>query len=284
MLTKITIIPPASITSLQKRGIGKSFPRKKVIAPITPKTIPATSPTFSNLFKRRLFRRAKIPDNNISATPIRRYILDSTNKVWNFSSPVSYRYLKTPFKLPELIHSQALYISSDITSDMLSDWLSRVGSAIPRGFSRYYILGLLKEQPMTGKEIIDKAILQSDGKWRPSPGLIYPLLGRLLEEGLITETDNGKYQIAKKGLDIAADIDSVHNIIQKQLDVMLRVGNIGRFMAMDLIDRVSTIGSTLSSNLDRMTEEERNKYRQFLQTELNKLDEQKNSSEKVSVE
>ena len=32
---------------------------------------------------------------------------------------------------------------------------------------------------MTGKEIIDKAILQSHGKWRPSPGLIYPMLGRL---------------------------------------------------------------------------------------------------------
>lgn len=167
---------------------------------------------------------------------------------------------------------------------MLSDWLSRVGSAIPRGFSRHYILGLLKQQPMTGKEIIDKAILQSDGKWRPSPGLIYPLLGRLLEEGLIAETENGRYQITKKGLDITTDVDSVHNIIQKQLDVMLKVGNMGRFMAMDLIDRVSTIGSTLSSNLDRMTEEERNKYRRFLLTELRKLDEQKNSSEKVSVE
>jgi hypothetical protein len=65
---------------------------------------------------------------------------------------------------------------------------------------------------------------------------------------------------------------------------MLRVGNIGRFMAMDLIDRVSTIGSTLSSNLDRMTDEERNKYKQFLLTELRKLDEQKSSAEKVSVE
>src|SRR5919206_415391 len=183
-----------------------------------------------------------------------------------------------------LSRSKSLYISSDITSDMFSDWLSRVGSAIPRGFSRHYILGLLKEQPMTGKEIIDKAILQSEGKWRPSPGLIYPLLGRLLEEGLITETDNGRYQIAKKGLDIAADLDSVHNIIQKQLDVMLRVGNMGRFMAKDLIDRVSAIGSTLSSNLDRMTDEERNKYKQFLLTELRKLDEQKNSTEKVRVE
>ena len=137
---------------------------------------------------------------------------------------------------------------------------------------------------MTGKEIIDKAILQSDGKWRPSPGLIYPLLGRLLEEDLIAEIDNGKYKITKKGLDIAADIESVHNILQKQLDVMLRVGNIGRFMAMDLIDRISTIGSTLSSNLDRMTEQERSKYKQFLMTELNKLDEQENNKEVVKVE
>ena len=167
---------------------------------------------------------------------------------------------------------------------MLSDWFARVGSAIPRGFSRHYILGLLKEQPMTGKEIIDKAILQSDGKWRPSPGLIYPLLGRLLEEDLIAEIDNGKYKITGKGLDIAADIESVHNILQKQLDVMLRVGNIGRFMAMDLIDRISTIGSTLSSNLDRMTEQERSKYRHFLMTELNKLDEQENNKEVVRVE
>ena len=137
---------------------------------------------------------------------------------------------------------------------------------------------------MTGKEIIDKAILQSDGKWRPSPGLIYPLLGRLLEEDLIAEIDNGKYKITRKGLDIAADIESVHNILQKQLDVMLRVGNIGRFMAMDLIDRISTIGSTLSSNLDRMTEQERSKYKQFLMTELSKLDEQENNKEVVKVE
>jgi DNA-binding PadR family transcriptional regulator len=167
---------------------------------------------------------------------------------------------------------------------MLSQWISRVGSAIPRGFSRHYILGLLKDQPMSGKEIIDKAVLQSDGKWKPSPGLIYPMLGRLLEEGLISETDNGRYKITSKGLEMAADIESVRNIMQKQLDVMLRVGNVGRFMALDLIDRVTTIGSTLSSNLDRMTEQERNKYREFLLNELNKLDEQKGNKQRVSVE
>ena len=156
---------------------------------------------------------------------------------------------------------------------MISNWIARVGSVIPRGFSRHYVLALLKEQPMTGKEIIDKAILQSDGKWKPSPGLIYPMLGRLLEEGLISETDSGKYRITSKGLEIV-DVDSVSGIMQKQLDVMLRVGNVGKFMTMDLIDRMSTLGSTLSSNLDKMTVQERDKYKQFLLSEIKKLQEQ----------
>ncbi len=141
---------------------------------------------------------------------------------------------------------------------------------------------------MTGKEIIDKAILQSGGKWRPSPGLIYPLLGRLLEEGLIDETDNGRYKITTKGMEMSSDIESVHNIMQKQLDVVLRVGNVGKFMALDLIDRISAVGAALSSNLDRMTVQERNKYKDFLITELNKLegreDSKENSKEKVSIE
>jgi DNA-binding PadR family transcriptional regulator len=167
---------------------------------------------------------------------------------------------------------------------MLSNWFSRVGSVIPRGFSRHYVLGLLKDQQLSGKEIIDKAILQSEGKWKPSPGLIYPMLGRLLEEGLIDETENGRYKITPKGLEMAADIQSVHNMLQKQVDVMLRVGSVGKFMALDLIDRVSTIGATLSSNLDRMTEQERDKYKQFLLTELKKMDEQTEHTEKVAVE
>jgi DNA-binding PadR family transcriptional regulator len=170
---------------------------------------------------------------------------------------------------------------------MISEWISRVGSAIPRGFSRQYILSLLREQPMTGKEIIDKATLQSGGKWKPSPGLIYPLLGRLLDEGLVTEDNDGRYVITKKGLEITSDLESFGSILQKQIDVMMRVGNVGKFMAMDLIDRVTMIGSALSSNLDSMTQEERSKYKMFLQSELKKLDEQQakdTAKEKVDVE
>jgi DNA-binding PadR family transcriptional regulator len=167
---------------------------------------------------------------------------------------------------------------------MLSNWLARVGSAIPRGFSRHYILSLLEAEPMTGKEIIDKAILQSGGRWKPSPGLIYPMLGRLLEEGLISETDSGKYKITSRGMDIAADVDSVQHIMQKQLDVVMRVGNVGKFMAMDMIDRLSTIGLTLSSNLDKMTEQEKEKYKQFLVSELKKLQEQESKKDQLRID
>ncbi len=137
---------------------------------------------------------------------------------------------------------------------------------------------------MTGKEIIDKAIFQSGGRWKPSPGLIYPMLGRLLEEGLIRETDSGKYKITGRGMDIAADVDSVRSIMQKQLDVVMRVGNVGKFMAMDMIDRFSAIGLTLSSNLDKMTEQEREKYKQFLVSELKKLQEQESKKDELRID
>ena len=170
---------------------------------------------------------------------------------------------------------------------MIAEWLARVGSAIPRGFSRQYILSLLRDQPMTGKEIIDRATMQSEGKWKPSPGLIYPLLGRLLDDGLVMEDKDGRYMITKKGLEITSDLQSFGNMIQKQIDVMLRVGNVGRFVAMDLIDRIIAIGTALSSNLDSMTQEERNRYKEFLQNELKKLYEQESKvaeREKVNVE
>jgi DNA-binding PadR family transcriptional regulator len=53
-----------------------------------------------------------------------------------------------------------------------------------------------------------------------APGLIYPLLGRLIEEGLIDQTDDGRYKITTKGLDMIKDLESVHNVFQKQFEVL----------------------------------------------------------------
>ncbi|MDH3191631.1 MAG: PadR family transcriptional regulator, partial [Nitrosopumilus sp.] len=99
---------------------------------------------------------------------------------------------------------------------MISEWFQRVGSSVPRGFSRYFILELLKKKGYTGKEIIDYAVDQSNGIWKPSPGLIYPLLGRLLDEGLIEEIKDGKYKLTKKGIETAEDVDSINEIVKRQ--------------------------------------------------------------------
>ena len=155
---------------------------------------------------------------------------------------------------------------------MLSQWIQRVGSAIPRGFSRYFILEVLKKNPSTGKEIINNAALQSEGRWKPSPGLIYPLLGRLLDENLIEETKDGKYQITKKGRLVADDLETMNKIVKNQIDVMFRVGNVGKFVAMDLLERITSIGNSLSANVSNMTKEETTKYKRFLESELQKIE------------
>jgi len=160
---------------------------------------------------------------------------------------------------------------------MISKWFQRVGSSVPRGFSRYYILELLKKKPHTGKEIIDTAVKQSEGIWKPSPGLVYPLLGRLLDEGLIEETNFGKYQITRKGKATADDLDAINDIVKKQIDVLFRIGNVGRFAAMDILEKIFSMGALLSSNVSYMTKEETSKYKKFLESELKKLEKQTGS-------
>ena len=156
---------------------------------------------------------------------------------------------------------------------MFEQWAQRVGSAVPRGFSRYYILKQLQKMPHTGKEIINSAIEESDGKWKPSPGLIYPLLGRLLDEGLIEETEDGKYQITEEGKTISKDLEIFNKNMKEQIDTVMKMANVGKFMAMDILERITILGNLLSSNVSSMTNHEIEKYKKFLESELKKVKE-----------
>ena len=155
---------------------------------------------------------------------------------------------------------------------MLPEWIQRVGSSVPRGFSRFFILEMLEKKQCTGKELIDFAVKQSDGKWKPSPNLIYPLLGRLLDEKLIQQTTGGRYKITKKGNTTTDDFETINNIVKNQLDVLFRIGNLGRFVALDMLERISTLGTVLSENAAQMTKEEIDKYKKFLKSELEKME------------
>lgn len=60
------------------------------------------------------------------------------------------------------------------------------------GHLRLYLLRLLVERPMHGYEIIQALTDSSGGTYAPSAGTIYPRLGKLEEEGLVTKTADGR--------------------------------------------------------------------------------------------
>ena len=60
-------------------------------------------------------------------------------------------------------------------------WMRHMAS-VPKGFLRYHVLRLLNEKPMSGSEIINEIEKRTDGRWKPSPGSIYPLLAWLQDK------------------------------------------------------------------------------------------------------
>ncbi len=50
---------------------------------------------------------------------------------------------------------------------------------------RNVVIRVLAEGPMHGYEIMKRIEEITEGRWRPAPGALYPLLDSLLEEGLI---------------------------------------------------------------------------------------------------
>jgi hypothetical protein len=83
--------------------------------------------------------------------------------------------------------------------------------------------------------------------------------------------NNGKYQLTNLGKETANDVDKINDIVKKQLEVLFRLGNVGRFVAMDILEKIVSMGSILSSNFSQMTEKETKKYKQFLESELKKV-------------
>ncbi len=60
---------------------------------------------------------------------------------------------------------------------------------VRRGEVRGLILATLRERPMHGYEVIQELEAQSDGRWRPSAGSVYPTLQLLSDEGLLTSSE-----------------------------------------------------------------------------------------------
>jgi DNA-binding PadR family transcriptional regulator len=75
---------------------------------------------------------------------------------------------------------------------------------VPRGLLRFIVLKFLAERPISGSEIVGKITRETGGKWKPSPGSIYPLLAGLQERGFTQESlpvENGMrhYSLTNSG-------------------------------------------------------------------------------------
>src|SRR5512139_195203 len=58
---------------------------------------------------------------------------------------------------------------------------------VPRGLLRFLVLKMLSERPMAGSEIVEEIEAQTNGRWKPSPGSVYPLMAWMLKKGFTRE-------------------------------------------------------------------------------------------------
>ncbi len=154
--------------------------------------------------------------------------------------------------------------------------MTEVKDAVPRGFTRYYVLYLLTKGPMTGKEIIDAAGSDPHLRWRPSPGLIYPMLGRLLEEGYVEEKE-GKYSITEKGKAKLADYYRYQAVLIDRIaaieELAAKIADTNLFVTSEVIDSITSGVNQIKQKIGPENRLRRIKeiYRDFLRSELERI-------------
>jgi DNA-binding PadR family transcriptional regulator len=76
------------------------------------------------------------------------------------------------------------------------------GGRVPKGNVRGLLLAALLNGPAHGYELMRRLEGQAGGRWRPSPGSVYPLLQVLEDEGLVRGRDSdGRrvYELTERG-------------------------------------------------------------------------------------
>ena len=66
---------------------------------------------------------------------------------------------------------------------------------------RVLILSILGAGAKNGVQIMDEIESATHGRWRPSPGSVYPAIERLTAEGLIRRDAEGKYELTQRARD-----------------------------------------------------------------------------------
>lgn len=63
---------------------------------------------------------------------------------------------------------------------------------------RFTILAVLRSGPKNGAEIMDSVEKMTFGMWRPSPGSLYPMLQKMVDENMIKKEPSGAYSLTQE--------------------------------------------------------------------------------------
>ena len=111
-------------------------------------------------------------------------------------------------------------------------FLFKAGRMFGRGDFRYLVLNTLKEKPMHGYEIMKVVGDRFSGFYSPSPGMVYPTLQMLEDEGFVrSRNDRGKkvYQITKEGRGFLKSRKGVTNSAFLSSTVIPQIGSVTLF-------------------------------------------------------
>ena len=96
---------------------------------------------------------------------------------------------------------------------------------VPKGFLRYQVLELLSEKTLSGSEIMNEIETRTDGRWRPSPGSIYPLLSWLQDNDYVKELS-----AEESGMKRYALTDKGKALLEEQKKIKMKFKEEAKFM------------------------------------------------------
>jgi DNA-binding PadR family transcriptional regulator len=100
----------------------------------------------------------------------------------------------------------------------------------PKGLLRHYILHKIAQRPIHGYEIIQDIDSKTEGAWRPGAGSLYPILKKLVSEGLIKaepepsqEATRRVYHITPKGAESLTHAKEMFTNFQQRFGSLRRL-------------------------------------------------------------
>ena len=126
------------------------------------------------------------------------------------------------------------------------------------GHLRLYLLSLLAERPMHGYELIQELGDRFGGTYIPSAGTIYPRLGKLEEDGLVTKSTDGRktiYEITDAG---RAELESRRGELARlENDVTDSVRRLADEVRASVNDAMKTLKADLAAAAREATDDAR---------------------------